>query len=598
MNGNRINRFFRLAWPAALGLLLLAGASNESKATHAAGSDLTYQCLGGLQYRVQVAFYRDCAGVDEPNNISLSYSSASCGYNLSATATKVAGTGLEITVPCGTSSTACNGGSTTGIRKWVYQATITLPAACSDWVFSYQVCCRNCAITTVQNPCANSSNLYVESTLNNLTAPCNSSPTFSNIPIAFACLGQGFNFNQGMMDADGDSLAYELAVPKINASGTVSYVAPHSVTQPILSSTPFTLNPITGQISFTPSAVEIGILAVKVKEYRNGVQIGSVIRDMQIYVSVCPNNLPTASGVNNTTNYSAYGCPGQSICFTVHTADADAAQNVSIVHNNGIPGATYTISGGSRPVLTFCWTPTEAQVSATPYVFTVTVQDNACPTNGIQIYSYDILVFGPAFTLTSSNPVCNGAATGSLAAAPSSLGAHNYSWSTGATTASLSGMAAGTYTVTVTHATSGCNLTKSATLTQPPAITGTATAATQVSCFGGGNGSVTLASGGGTPPLSYNWSNGATTQNLNGLTAGTYTVTITDANGCTASRSATVTQPAAALAGAAALSQPVSCFGGSDGSVSLNPSGGMAPYAYQWSHGATTQNPTGLSAGP
>ena len=96
------------------------------------------------------------------------------------------------------------------------------------------------------------------------------------------------------------------------------------------------------------------------------------------------------------------------------------------------------------------------------------------------------------------------------------------------------------------------------TITQPPALLVSATA-TPVSCFGGANGTVTSIASGGTPGYTYLWSNGTTTANLTAVAAGTYTVTVRDANNCSATASATVTQPATALtasATATATSKP------------------------------------------
>ncbi|MBL7925199.1 MAG: hypothetical protein JNL88_13435, partial [Bacteroidia bacterium] len=399
----------------ALLFLLISGYFNSVSATHAAGSDIKYRCLGGLMYEIEVTFYRDCGGVSEPSTITVNCKSVSGNHNLNITASKVAGStnGQEITVPCVTSNTTCNGGSTTGVRKWVYRATVTLPSARADWVFSYNVCCRNCTITTINNPCASNSTLYVEATLNNLTAPCNSSPTFSNIPIAFVCIGQNFNYNHGVLDPDGDSLVYSLITPKTTSTSNVTFLAPANVNNPIASSTPFTINATTGDLNFTPSQLQIGIMAILVREYRNNQLIGSVIRDMQVYTQACTNNLPTLGGINGTSNFTINACPGQQICFTVQSADLDTAQIISLTTNNGIPNATYTISGGSRPTLTFCWTPTLADISLRPKTFTITVRDNSCPTNGIQTFSYSIYVPGPNFTFSSTNVNCNGTSTGS-----------------------------------------------------------------------------------------------------------------------------------------------------------------------------------------
>ena len=114
---------------------------------------------------------------------------------------------------------------------------------------------------------------------------------------------------------------------------------------------------------------------------------------------------------------------------------------------------------------------------------------------------------------------------------------------TGQNSQDLTGLSSGTYTVTITDA-NGCNATQSATITQPAAsLSASASSTQQVSCFGGNNGTATVAVSGGTTPYSYSWSNGANTQNLTGLVSGTYSVTVTDANGCTSSSVATISQP-------------------------------------------------------
>src|SRR5688572_1555990 len=203
--------WYRVAAIAFLWTFSFFMCSKNANATHAAGADLTYQCLGGLVYQVECTFYRDCDGSAEPNTVTITYKSASLGYSRTAIAQKVlVNNGNEITTPCMASLSSCNGGMSAGIRKWVYRAVITLPSATTDWVFSYKVCCRNCTISTIQSPCATSSELYIEATLNNLLAPGNNSPVFNNAPVAFVCLSQNFNYNQGVFDADGDSLVYEL----------------------------------------------------------------------------------------------------------------------------------------------------------------------------------------------------------------------------------------------------------------------------------------------------------------------------------------------------------------------------------------------------
>lgn len=576
-------------------ILLITGLENRTYATHAAGSDIKYRCLGGLVYEIEVTFYRDCDGVNEPASITVNCKSNNGSSNFNVTASKVTGSnGVEITVPCSGSSSTCGGGSSTGIRKWTYRATVTLPSAQTDWVFSYSVCCRNCTISTISNPCGSTSNLYVEAKLNNVLAPCNSSPTFSNIPIAFVCVGQNFNYNHGVLDPDGDSLVYSLITPKTSSSANISFIAPASVNSPIASSTPFGINTSTGDLNFTPSQLQIGIMAILVREFRNGQLIGSIIRDMQVYTQTCTNTLPTASGINGTGIYSATVCPGQQVCFTVNSVDADAAQNVTLTTNNGIAGATYTISGGSRPTLTFCWTPTNANIGLLPNTFTVTVRDNACPNNGIQTFSFNIYVPSPYFNIAGTNISCNGATTGTATATPVITSTYNYAWSNGGTTSSITGLTAGTYSVTVTDPSSGCTTTQNVTLTEPSGMT-ISSSATQPSCANRSNGAIDISVSGGNSPYSYSWSNGATTQDLNSVPAGTYTVTVTDGNGCTKTNTTTLSNSYAVTLSASA--SQANCFGQNSGGVTTSVSGGVSPYTYSWNTGATSNALSNVIAG-
>ena len=143
---------------------------------------------------------------------------------------------------------------------------------------------------------------------------------------------------------------------------------------------------------------------------------------------------------------------------------------------------------------------------------------------------------GLSVSIASSAIVCNGQSNGSLTALPSGA---TYQWSNSATTQTITNLNAGTYTVTVTQ--NGCTGSTSATLTNPPILT-VSVSKTNVSCQGGNDGTATATPSGGVTPYTYQWSSGgaATSQTNTGLTTGTYTVTVTDANGCTAVGSVTI----------------------------------------------------------
>lgn len=213
--------------------------------------------------------------------------------------------------------------------------------------------------------------------------------------------------------------------------------------------------------------------------------------------------------------------------------------------------------------------------------------------------SYDnIIIGGIPVTLSNvtTSPTCNGATTGGIdLTVTGGTAPFTYSWSNSATTEDITGVGAGTYSVTVTD-NLGCITTSSFTITEPTALALSFTS-TNVTCFAGTDGSADLTVSGGTPGYSYSWSSGATTEDESNLAAGTYTLVLTDANGCTSVLSGiTITEPSEILA--TVSTTDVTCNGGSDGSATVTPTGGIPGYTYSWAPaGGTNATATGLPAG-
>jgi len=172
---------------------------------------------------------------------------------------------------------------------------------------------------------------------------------------------------------------------------------------------------------------------------------------------------------------------------------------------------------------------------------------------------------------------------------------YTYAWSNGATTEDISGLTAGNYTLTITDG-NGCSTSKTFTIAEPAALTITSTV-TNVSCIGGSDGAIDITPSGGTAPYTFSWSNGAITEDLSGLIAGSYTVTITDSKNCKKVFSFTITQPAAAITAAAPTITNISCNGTNTGGIDITPTGGTAPYTFAWSNGTTTEDLTNVAAG-
>lgn len=172
---------------------------------------------------------------------------------------------------------------------------------------------------------------------------------------------------------------------------------------------------------------------------------------------------------------------------------------------------------------------------------------------------------------------------------------YTYKWTDGPTSKDRTNLLAGNYTLEVTD-NAGCKVSKTFTISNTSSLS-LSSITTPISCFGNNNGRVNLIVTGGVAPVSFSWSNGATTEDISGLSAGTYSVTATDNIGCVKTLTASpVTQPAL-LTATASQTKSVSCKGGSNGEATVVPSGGTAPYTYNWSNGAMTATATGLQAG-
>ncbi|RMG81492.1 MAG: T9SS C-terminal target domain-containing protein [Bacteroidetes bacterium] len=247
--------------------------------------------------------------------------------------------------------------------------------------------------------------------------------------------------------------------------------------------------------------------------------------------------------------------------------------------------------------LTYAWSDGQTGATAAglcPGTYQVTITDSGLCTTTAQF----LIEEPPALTLSVSatNETANGANDGTATATPAGgNGGYTFLWNTGATTPQIDGLAPGTYSVTLTDA-KGCETSASVVVEAVDCSGFSATAsATAVSCFGENDGSALATPAGSFGPYTYMWSNGATEQQAFGLTAGTYTVTITDGLGCPFVASATVTQPDLLTAAAVATSETAN--GANDGTATVSFDGGTPPITAVWSNGQTGTTITNLAPG-
>jgi gliding motility-associated-like protein len=307
-------------------------------------------------------------------------------------------------------------------------------------------------------------------------------------------------------------------------------------------------------------------------------------------------------------------CPGNYICYITDANGCTISDTItitepppltaSLVQTNamcfGACNGTATVTpGGGTPGYTFSWTTTPSQNTATATglcagQYNCYVTDaNGCVT--IQVVN----ITQPQQILpnvTTNNASCNSMCNGTATATPSggSGGPYTYSWMPGGqTTQTATGLCAGNYTVTVTD-NNGCTGQQILTITEPTPISANPSVQTQPTCPAVCNGALTANPIGGTPPYSYSWSTGQTTQTATGLCTGNYTITVTDANGCTDQQVFNLPAPNPLTVVWAV--GPANC-GVCNGSLTANPGGGTAPYLYLWSTGDTTQTVSNLCAG-
>lgn len=544
-----------------LALLFSLFAGQNLYATHINGSDISFRCLGGNTYQVVVAVYRDCSGVSMPTDISVNAES-SCGTTTVTCSQDPNSSGQEVSQLCASAVSTCNGGNLPGVQLYTYVGTITIQPNCGLYTFSYGDCCRNTSTNLVDNA-PPSLGFYVEATLNSNVVNCDNAPLFTSLPVPYFCANQPVNYSHGALDLDGDSLVYKLADPLDGANSPLAYQGGFSAANPLPTASGFNFDPSTGQMSFTPTTQGVYVVDVLVSEYRNGVLIGTTMRDIQIIVINCNNSSPvvqndlaTASVTGGVVkDYNSVGvCPGSTLTFTIGARDPDG-QAVTVTSNIGaaIPGATLTTVQGPTAdsvLTTFTWTPSPLDTGFR--YFTVQFQDNACPITGLQLYTYDITIFdgtdaGPdRFYCPNGGPLEIDA-----------FGGSHFSWNTtsgfvSATPDSnvifVAPSATTTYIVT-SDLQGGCKNTDTVVVNRVPDITTSTSATLDTLCLHQSALVTVNASPAGQGPFTYSWSDVAdgilnpTQQSTEVKPNGTtyYYVSVVSSQGCRVTDSVLIT---------------------------------------------------------
>lgn len=449
--------------------VILAAFNTRSLANGVLGGELLYEWISDSTYRFIYKHTYGCPGDTAPLTMPLCIKNPcnNSGVTLTMTRIPVSNGGTlnsGTAVGCSSTKTSCDsiGAVLPGFKEQWYAVIYTLPSRCNAWkAFTYAG--NRMAASNIQN--ASSSRLYAECTFNNTSSyQGNSSSYFTLKPYALLMQNNPFTFNNGAVDPNGDSVVTEVITPKTGVSSctdtAVSVVftsaspAISIPANPFQTNNTFTLNPQNGQTSFTPVQSGYNIVTYRTKEYRNGVLLGSITRDVCFYVFASgPNSTISADIFNaidtNCTSSGAaagplggntiQGCVGQRLdfCFYIKSADTNAILRVTDNIALSVPGATITYANQLSDSVRgkFSWSPGINDFGAR--LLLLTVKDSTCRPPGILLYkNYSVPMYiYPRTQAPADMAICAGE-TAMLYVS----GAGNYVWTvlSGGSSGSLS----------------------------------------------------------------------------------------------------------------------------------------------------------------
>lgn len=562
--------------------------------THIVGGEMYYEYVGNSSYIITLIVYRDCYYGIPPFDPVASIGIFT-GANTLFTELCLAVKPDSTTIPPLINSPCFVPPANICYRKGYYRSSpVYLPPNLSGYQLVYQRCCRNQTILNIINPEDVGITIYAYIPPA-LSVAINSNPVFNSLPPPFLCLGVPFTYDHSATDADGDSLVYELCTPFVGGEPFSCGVepcgvpltcgpAPHPPNDPpysnviwqppfglnnLMGGIPLSINPQTGFITATPNTIGQFVIGVCVAEYRNGILLSRTRRDLQFNVVPCP-TLVVAALQNPIIS-----CGSNTVFFQNQSIGAG-----NYFWNFGDPTTLADTSKATNPSWTY---PGVGNYTVTLIAYSQFGQNcNDTTTSTVKIF--------PPFEADFSywQPPCSLAVGFSSTSQNTGSGfASQWNWNFGDNSTSTQQnpvhvyAAPGTYAVSLTVTSdSGCVKVITKNVVVKPLFSAALNLNNPVQCSNDCNASLTAIPVNGTAPFTFQWSTSQTTNSINGLCSGTYTVTITDSSNCTATQSINIPNPAPLALSATAADDY--CGRLCIGSAFVIANGGVGPYSYQW----------------
>ncbi len=382
---------------------------SQTQASHIVGGGFNVQYLGANQYRIQLDYYKDCG----PNSIefppgALKIGMFKIGNNDLDTTFQLA---IDTTYIVDFSNVNCISSPINCVQKREYVATVVLDSSMftnpSGYYLSYEQCCRNSLALNVNDPQNLGIVFYLEMPALSQASilMVNSSPVFQNYPSANLCASELYNLDFSAIDIDGDSLVYSVVEPlkghtdQANLTNQTGQNVP--LAQPyapidwangygpnfsnIMDGNPdLKIDSSTGELTVRPNQIGVYVAAIKCEEYRNGVKLGEIRRELQFAVVNCPIRFsPKLNAISDISNLNFV--PNEKLCFQIEATDSNLTDTLQIFIDSIDPGFNYgtitftSVKGLSPRLAEFCFTASCDIIQSDSLNISFMVGDASCP---------------------------------------------------------------------------------------------------------------------------------------------------------------------------------------------------------------------------